>query len=351
MIRRFQAHLPLTALILLTCSGSATARDQRHPNGILPAEPGSRATFEEDELVRGSASELTWLTWRHIHPSKDRSWHNLKVPQRESYRGHLAETVLRLWQRGVQNDLARVVGHVDTFAEMTEEFDHDPRADQPVKSRTIRVIDGAAALEYARLEASLRATPPGFRLAPLSNVEHLTGMPGKQAFAGMGALTVSYPLDETAVVRARLERHYRWGRHMDEDVWKQPLAEYGGAMGKRDSLHLLLGQAAIGGAEKTQELLADGSGTLFAHKNAFFAAAWSSGDGRAAVNGALDLIAEAEVCQAELARTGEGDAVPGRNQMDGLCMRIGGLARAFVDGPSPGALLMLGCLGVVGAAP
>ena len=343
----------LLALTCTTVALSQTFIEKELPNGYVESLEPSSDSYNEDSTIHGTDSERDYLPWKNIHKEKSRTYFNLKKKQRKDYRDFTGNLIVKYWTRGAMNDLYRICMLVYEFQSFIPKFVHDAAAHVAPPIEALKEIDesGIVQPEYGALHRRVMATPPGFRLIPLTNVEHFGSLPGntKKAFAGLGALTLSYPQDDMTVIKRRLERHYRWADDYDEDLWKEPLKDYRKEQASIDAFVAMLGNKIVDYTSKTAEAGEQiTKETLFMKKIAFFRSCFGNSDVEAHITQAIELLASVETMQASFSRGARGCGLKSRNQMSGLTMRIGSTVRVFLDSPSVMNLLAVGAIGVIG---
>ena len=327
--------------------------DSETPSGYLGSKKPNDSSLTQDESIHGSFSERKYLLWKHIHEQKSRVYQNLEKGKRIRFRIITAEVMEKLWTRGVMNDLYRIIQLLYEYRSWQPRFKHDTAAQFKPPTENIIIVDERAevAREYKALYRRLMSITPGERLIPLTNQEHFSSMPSEslKAFSGLGSLALSYPEKSGSLIKRRLERHYRWAEDYDKDRWKQVLKDYAKEQREMDFFLEMLGKRVIHFGEKMFEQVEElDENSLFVQKQKFFDRAFKDMDVKSHISQAIALLSQAETQQAAFAMKNKGCGAQSRNQMSGLCMRIGSLLKAFLDHPSLGALLKVGSFGVIG---
>ena len=345
--------IALLAMRLASTVFPQTLSEQDLPNGYVESHEPTSESYNEDSAIHGKESDRKYLTWKLIHEEKARCYSNLKKKRRKDYRGLTGELIMKYWKRGAMNDLYRICMLVSDFKSFMGKFEHDSAAHLAPPIESLKEVDETRIVldEFGKLHRLVMSTKPGFRLIPLTNVKHFGSLPGntQKSFAGMGALTLSYPEDETSTVKRRLERYYRWGRDYDEDRWKERLKDYRKEQGSIDPFTAMLGTQIVAFTKKTAEageyITND---TTFMKKIALFNSCFGDSNVEGHISQAIELLAYIETLQASFSRGAKGCGMKSRNQMSGLTLRIGSTLRVFLDNPCVGNMLAIGSIGVIG---
>jgi hypothetical protein len=339
-------------LLASLCAVALPAYAHDELDGFLFGPDPTQATHEQDARIREALTERDWIVHSNLHPKK-RRYDNLTAPQRRQWRARAHEMARLYWLRGAMNDPLRAFEVLEGPHIFQPDIERDPCGQEPLPCPTVSESDLCdVTKEDVAAAPFYSGTSPGERLTPVSNAEHLTFQESiKYPHVGLGQQRIGFAETNEDLVRDRVHRHFKWGKHKDAKLWREKTLNLVERLMKRKASVKSLMSVVPRLQKHTENLVENVAGdrTPFARKNQLFRTALASNGTDAQIEEALELVIQGEIQAAKLAR---GDLAPsdrpGRNQMAGMALVIAGAAAGYAESPDHITLMRLGAVGVMG---